>query len=148
MDDLVVNSRLTIPARCLSFTASRSSGPGGQHVNKTNSRVSLKFALEDCPGLGVGWRGRIETQFGSRIGEDRVGGERVMTIHSETHREQTRNLTDARDRLAAMIASCEHPPKKRRPTRPSRGSQRRRIEAKKRTGQKKQSRGKKYGRGD
>ena len=139
MDDLVVNARLTIPARCMSWSASRSSGPGGQHVNKTNSRVTLKFDTRQCPGLGIGWRMRLATQFGSRMDDDDV-----MTLHSETHREQPRNLADARERLVAMVAACEHPPKKRRPTRPTKGSKRRRIEAKKRTGEKKRSRGTKY----
>lgn len=139
MDDLYVNSRLTIPGSCLAWSASRSSGPGGQHVNKTNSRVTLRFDLENCPGLGIGWRERFKTQFGSRLNNDGV-----VVIHSEQHREQPRNLADAKERLAAMLLACQSPPKKRRPTKPTRGSQRRRIEAKKRTGEKKQSRAKRY----
>lgn len=139
MDDLYVNSRLTIPASCLTWSASRSSGPGGQHVNKTNSRVTLRFDLENCPGLGIGWRQRFATQFGSRL-----TGEGVMVLHSEQYREQPRNLADAKERLVAMLLGCQSPPKKRRPTKPTRGSQRRRIEAKKRTGEKKLARGKRY----
>ena len=139
VDDLVVNSRLTIPASCLSMSASRSGGPGGQHVNKTNSRVSLTFELDDCPGLGVGWRDRVRRQFGSRINAD---GQ--MVLHSETHRHQSRNLDDARQRLAAMLIACEHPPKKRRATKRTRGSQRRRLDAKKQRGELKQSRSKRY----
>lgn len=143
MSDLYVNSRLTIPATHLSWSASRSGGPGGQNVNKVNSRVTLRLNLNDCPGIDSGWRRRLSVQFGSRI---TVNGEFVL--HSESNREQARNLADARTRLVEMLDSCSNPPKKRRRTKPTLGSKRRRLDAKKQTGDKKQSRSKRYRRGD
>ncbi|MEM9827346.1 MAG: alternative ribosome rescue aminoacyl-tRNA hydrolase ArfB [Planctomycetota bacterium] len=143
MNDLYVNSRLTIPADRLAWSASRSSGPGGQNVNKVNSKVTLRFDFAACPGLDAGWEHRFRTRFGTRIRDDGV-----MVLQSDVTRDQHRNLADVRARLAAMLVSCAAPPKARKPTRPSRGSQRRRLEKKRQTGEKKKARRRRFDRGD
>ena len=136
MNDLYVNQRLTIPADCLTWSASRSGGPGGQNVNKVNTKVTLRFDLNRCSDFDAGWRRRFETRFGNRIREDGV-----LVLQSDVTRDQRQNLADARARLVAMLCGCAAPPKKRKPTKPSRSSQRRRIENKRRVGEKKRLRG-------
>jgi ribosome-associated protein len=135
MEDLYINSRLTIPSAQLSMTAARSSGPGGQNVNKVNSKVTLKWSPSTCQEFDPAWRRRFLTHYANRINRQ---GE--LVLHSEKYRDQGRNLADVRKKLSDMLLDCQNPPKKRKPTRPSRSSQRRRLDQKKQQSQKKQSR--------
>ncbi len=135
MEDLVVNSRLTIPAAELSASYSRSSGPGGQNVNKVNSRVTLRWQVGDQPLLTHGWRQRLLARYGNRVTRE---GE--LLIHSEKYRDQPRNLADCRQRLADLLRQCATPPIQRKKTRPSLASQRRRLDEKRRVSQKKNQR--------
>lgn len=135
MTDLYVNSRLTIPEQELIITAARSSGPGGQNVNKVNSKVTLRWSPSACNGLDPAWRRRIETRYHGRINRQ---GELVM--HSDRFRDQPRNRADVRQKLVDLLLDCQAAPKARRKTRPTRASQRRRMEAKRQRSQKKQSR--------
>ena len=139
MSDLVVNSRLTIPSEEIRISVARSSGPGGQNVNKVNSKVTLRWSAGACAAIDPGWRARFETRFASRISKD---GD--LVLHSDQYRDQPRNLTDARLRLVEMLLECEKPPKVRKKTRPTKGSQRRRREAKTKHSQKKQGRRTRY----
>lgn len=139
MTDLYVNSRLTIPADRLRWTASRSSGPGGQNVNKVNSKVTLRFDFVGFDGIDPGWKQRFREQYGSRLTTD---GQ--IVLHSEVTRDQNRNLADARARLVTMLLSVAKAPKIRRPTKPSRSSQRRRVDNKRQKGDKKRSRNQRY----
>lgn len=126
----------TIPAEELTERFSRSSGPGGQSVNTTDSRVELLFA----PGSSTAFTGPQRDRILGRLGPVLVDGH-VVVVASE-HRSQHRNRVAARDRLVAMLrAAVGPPPPERRPTRPSRSSQRRRVEAKKARGQTKALRG-------
>jgi len=136
MSDLVVTRRFTIPESGLSWSASRSSGPGGQNVNKVNSKVTLRWTPVTQPGFDDGWRARFETRFATRINRE---GE--LVLHSEKTRDQIRNLADVRLRLVEMLLECRVPPKKRKVTRPTLGSKKRRVEGKRRLSQKKQMRG-------
>jgi ribosome-associated protein len=132
MEDLVVNNRLTIPAGQLQASYSRSSGPGGQNVNKVNSRVTLRWQVGDQPLLPPDWFQRFIARNANRVTRE---GE--VIINSDRYRDQPRNLEDCRQRLAELLRECSTPPIKRKKTRPSLASQRRRLDEKRRTGEKK-----------
>lgn len=135
MDDLVVNGRLTIPAAELRASFSRSSGPGGQNVNKVNSRASLRWQVIDQPRLPADWKQRLIARCGGRI--TRQGD---LLLHSDRYRDQPRNLEDCRQRLAELLRQSAEPPLKRKKTKPSLASKRRRLEEKRRVSEKKQAR--------
>ncbi len=133
--DLPVTGSLVVPAAALGWRFSRSSGPGGQGVNTADSRVELSVAPLELPGLGDAQRQRLADRLGGRL----VDG--VLTIVAAEHRQQLRNRQAARERLAAVLrAALAPPPRTRRRTKPTRGSQERRIQAKKQRGQLKQQR--------
>ena len=133
--DLPVTGCVVVPASALSWRFSRSSGPGGQGVNTADSRVELSVAPLDLPGLTEHQRARLAARLGNRL----VDG--VLTIAASEHRQQLRNRQAARERLAAVLrAALAPPPPSRRRTKPTRGSQERRIEAKKQRGQLKKQR--------
>ena len=124
--DLPVTSRVTIPGDELTERFSRSSGPGGQGVNTTDSRVELVWDLggSALPGELLD---RLRRRLGSRLAGDQ------LAVSASERRSQLRNREAARERLAALVArALEPPPPPRRKTRPSRGATERRIESKKR----------------
>lgn len=137
MSGLPVTRRFIIADSSLNWSASRSGGPGGQNVNKVNSKVTLRWTPQTQEGFDDAWRRRFEKLFANRINNE---GEFIL--HSERTRDQVRNLADARSRLVAMLLECRTPPKKRQVTRPTLGSKKRRIEAKRQNSQKKRLRGK------
>lgn len=123
---LPVTSALTIPRTELTERFSRSSGPGGQGVNTTDSRVELSWDVGRSDVLSDVQRRRITERLGDRL----VGG--VVTVVASEHREQRRNRDAAARRLANVVADAlAPPPRTRRPTRATRGSQERRLTAKK-----------------
>lgn len=127
---------LVIPAAELVERFSRSSGPGGQGVNTTDSRVELVFEPNASTALSQAQRDRLAAALAHRL----VGG-RVTVVASE-YRSQLRNRAAARERLADLLrAGLAPPPTPRRATKPTRGSQQRRIEGKKRRAQVKSGRG-------
>jgi len=127
---------LVVPAGELVERFSRSPGPGGQSVNTSDSRVELEWDIAASPTLADAQRRRALRHLEGRL----VGG-RVVVVASE-HRSQHRNRVAARERLAALLRDAlAPPPPPRRPTRPTRGSQRRRLEAKRQRGQTKSLRG-------
>ena len=128
-EDLPVTDRITIPGSELSFTASRAGGPGGQHVNKTSTRVTLQWDVSGTDALDATQRARVMERLAGRIGKDGV-----LRVAAEDERSQHRNRQVARSRLAALVEQALHVPRKRIPTRPSRASQKRRVEQKKRRG--------------
>jgi len=134
-DDLRVSDRLVVPAGALGWRFSRSSGPGGQGVNTADSRVELSVSPLALPGLTDTQRQRLVERLGERL----VDG--VLTIAASEHRQQLRNREAARARLAAVLrAAIAAPAPSRRKTKPSRGSQERRIKAKKERGETKRLR--------
>lgn len=132
---LWVSSALTLPDRELHWRFSRSSGPGGQGVNTTDSRAELIWDISVSSALTDEQRQRLTLRLGNRL----VGG--VLTIVASEFRSQLRNRDAARERLAALITTAlAPPPPPRRATKPSRGAQQRRIDTKKRRATVKQDR--------
>ncbi|MFC9435661.1 alternative ribosome rescue aminoacyl-tRNA hydrolase ArfB [Nocardia sp. NPDC057030] len=124
-EDLTVSQGLVIPASELRERFSRSSGPGGQHVNTTDSRVELSFDLANPPSVPESLRTRMLDRL--------VNG--VLTIAASEQRAQLQNRAAARERLAAVLRdAAAAPPPVRRATKPSCGAKERRIVAKKRRG--------------
>jgi ribosome-associated protein len=125
-DPLVITDRITIPAEDLDATFSRASGPGGQHVNTTDTRVRLRFALQSTAALHEDVKERLRQACGVWLTQD---GDLVLTCDSS--RSKTANLDEARERLATAVRAALVPPKPRRKTKPSKGSQQRRLQGKK-----------------
>ena len=122
---LFIEPNIQIPADELEFSFVRSSGPGGQNVNKVNSKAVLRWAVAASPSLPGAVKARFLTKFASRL---TVDGE--ILINSQRYRDQGRNIQDCREKLQAMIASVATPPVKRRATKPSHGSIQRRLTTK------------------
>ncbi|QDV64649.1 alternative ribosome rescue aminoacyl-tRNA hydrolase ArfB [Crateriforma conspicua] len=135
MSDLVVNRRLTLPAESIQISHSRSSGPGGQNVNKVNSRVTLRWSPGQCDAMPEDWKRRFMARQSNRITRD---GD--LVLHSDRFRDQPSNLADVRQRLVDLLLECQWPPKARKATRPSRSSNKKRLKKKKQHSQKKQLR--------
>lgn len=134
-EPLRIDDRVVIPPSDLSFAAVRSSGPGGQNVNKVASKVELRFDLPGTSALGAAVKARLRALAGRRIDADG----RILIVSQRT-RDQVRNRQDALDKLAALVRDALVPPTPRRPTRPTRGSRVRRLENKRRDAGKKQLR--------
>ena len=113
----------------------RASGPGGQHVNTTDSAVQLRFAVAACAALSPEVKSRLKRLAGSRLTKDGV-----LVIRADTQRARERNRMDARSRLKALIERALIAPKPRKKSRPSLASVRRTKEAKARVSAKKSSR--------
>lgn len=128
--DVHVSPSLIIPAVELSWRFSRSSGPGGQHVNTTDTRAELSWNVAASGVLSTAQRERLRAGLAGQM----VDG--VITVSSSEHRSQLRNREAAVDKLAALVrAALGPPPRRRRPTRPTKGSMRRHQEAQRRRAQ-------------
>lgn len=135
MGDLQVSARLRIPAAELGWRFSRSSGPGGQSVNTSDTRVELVWDVAGSAALSPSQRERALERLASRLVEG------VLVIAASEHRSQLRNRSAAEERLVSLVATAiAPPPRPRRPTKPTRGSKERRIAAKKRRGETKRLR--------
>lgn len=133
---LEINDQITIADWEMTEQFVRASGPGGQNVNKVSSAVELRFEAARSPNLPDPVKTRLKRLAGRRWTED---GAIVLKV-DET-RSQPRNREIARQRLAELVRKASVAPKKRRPTRPTRGSIRRRLDAKGQRGQVKSLRG-------
>jgi len=132
---LSVNSRIKIPLNEFDFSFARSGGPGGQHVNKANTKATLRWNVEKSPSISDAVRGRFMKKY-----HRRVTNEGELVLSSQRYRDQGRNVADCLSKLREMILEVATAPKKRKPTKPSRAAKERRIKEKKQTAEKKQRR--------
>ena len=123
----------------LQFSASRSSGAGGQHVNKVSSRIELRFNVIQSQGLSNDQRQRVLQKLAGRI-----NAEGELVLHVQEHRSQVRNKQLAIDKFFELLQQALHRPKKRKATAPTRASRLKRLESKKIQAEKKQRRRKEY----
>jgi len=133
-----VRSGVVVPERELVWAAVRSSGPGGQNVNKVSSKVELRFDFEASAALSAGAKARLRA-----LARHRLDGDGRILIVSQVTRNQPKNLLDARERLAELIARALVVPKARRATKPSRAAKRARLNDKRANSAKKQNRSRK-----
>ena len=132
---IVINSHLIISSSEIAYRTTRSSGPGGQHVNKTESQVELLFDVARSPSLTEVQRQRILGQLKNLVDQDGV-----LHLTAQSERSQLRNREIVTARFQAVLAAALRVPKRRRPTKPTAASKTKRIESKKRRGQIKQLR--------
>ncbi len=124
---LTVNVDLRVPRAELDYRASRSGGPGGQHVNTTSSRVELLWDLEGSPSLTGEQRARLREKLANRI-----DGEGVLHLTASEHRSQHQNREAVTERFVEMVRRALVVPKARKKTRPPRASREARLQTKKR----------------
>ena len=132
---LIVTRQMQIPLAEFEITFTRSSGPGGQNVNKVNSKAILRWAVRGTLSLPEAVRERFLRKYAKRLTTE---GELLVT--SQRFRDAPRNLRDCLEKLRTMLLCVAHPPKLRRATRPTRGSVERRLQGKHRMSVAKQNR--------
>ncbi len=135
-DILRINDEVTIPLAELSFRFSRSSGPGGQHVQKSSTRVELLFDVANSPSLTEEQRSRVLERLSGYV--DSAG---VLHLTSQSERSQLRNREEVVSRFQSLLRKALKRRKRRRPTRPTAASKERRLQEKRRRGEIKKSRG-------
>jgi ribosome-associated protein len=138
-EDIIINNRVTIPASELSYAASRSSGPGGQHANKTDSRIQVRWNVPASKAMSDYLKKRLLRVLGSRLTDD---GD--LLLAADSHRSQHRNRDEVNQRLAALVREALVPPKPRRKTKPSKASRQKRLDNKRRRADLKNQRRKKF----
>jgi ribosome-associated protein len=132
VEPIVIGRGVEIPESELEMTFSRSGGPGGQHVNKTETRVTLRFDVANSPSLPEHIREKLLARLASRLTND---GE--LLVSADRHRERPKNQSEARRRLKAIMDAALVEQKKRTKTRPGKGAKRRRLADKKKNAEKK-----------
>jgi ribosome-associated protein len=121
-----LTENIQIPESEFLFTFARSGGPGGQNVNKVASKAVLHWDLAASPSLPEAVKARFTQQ-----NRWRITTEGILVLDSQRYRDQAKNIADCLEKLREMLLRSLHPPKKRRPTKPSRSSKERRLKAKK-----------------
>ncbi len=140
---LIVNARIQIPRDELKMTFVRSSGPGGQNVNKVNTKVLMRWDVTTTTRLTQDVRQRFLARFARRIAANGY-----ISISSQRFRDQSKNVDDCLEKLRQMILAVFEPPKRRKATRPTRSATEERLKQKREVSQKKQGRGFRPGRDD
>ncbi len=128
-DDLVVTRSVRIPRRELEVSFSASGGPGGQHANKNATRVDLRFDVESSSAFSASQRDRVRSKLGPEV-----------RVCADDERSQLRNRELAEQRLADRLRDALRVERTRKATKPTKGSKRRRLDAKKRRGETKRQR--------
>ncbi len=127
--------RAWVEPSALEFSFSRSGGPGGQHVNKTETKAELRVAIASIGGLDDAARLRLESLAGAHLVG--TGTEAALRFAASEHRSQKANRDECLERLHDLVLRASIPPKRRRKTKPTRGSVERRLESKRRDSEKK-----------
>jgi ribosome-associated protein len=138
-----INPQLSIPEDELTFTASRAGGPGGQHVNKVSTRMTLRFDVAGSEWLSAAQKRRIAQRLATRMTR-----EGVLRVVCGKHRSQAANRAEAVERFSELLSDALKPRKRRRVTRVPQAERRRRLEQKRRRAQIKRRRGKPDADGD
>jgi ribosome-associated protein len=129
---VVVSPNVVLPPQDFTFAASRSSGPGGQNVNRVASKVELRFDLVGTRALSSPEKSRLRS-----LAAGKLDAEGRVVVTSQLTRDQVRNLEDARDKIRTLVAQALVVPKARKKTRPSRSAVERRLDEKRRAGARK-----------
>jgi ribosome-associated protein len=132
---MILSENIEISESEFQFTFARSGGPGGQNVNKVASKAVLHWDLAASPSLPAEVKERFARQYRWRI-----TAEGVLVMDSQRFRDQAKNVADCLEKLRVMLLGVLHPPKKRRPTKPSRSSKERRLQAKRHVSRQKEQR--------
>ncbi len=138
-DDLYIKNGITIPGHEVEITASRAGGPGGQHVNKTSTRITVRWNVKETTALDDKQKARVLENLKAELTTD---GD--ILLHSSASRSQQQNKKEALARLADKLRNALHVPKKRRKMGISKKAKEARVQAKKQRGALKKMRGKKY----
>ena len=134
-DDIVISEAIRIPRSELTFQFSRSGGPGGQNVNKLSTRVQMRWNVDETEALPEDVRRRLKSHNHKRINSE---GELLLT--SQRYRDQARNIEDCVEKLRELVAAAAVIPHRRRPTKPTAGSHRRRLQSKRERSERKMRR--------
>lgn len=126
-EDLRIRGDVVIPAGELEEAASRSSGPGGQHVNKASTRVTLRWNVRESHAIGPVRRARLLARLRTRL--TRAG---ELVVHASRHRSRARNRELARERIAELVRDALQVRRKRVATKPGKAAKARRVDAKRR----------------
>jgi ribosome-associated protein len=137
---LQISDSVSIPLTELEYRFSRSSGPGGQHVQKSSTRVELLFDVANSPSLDDDQRARVLKRLAGYV--DSAG---MLHLTSQSERSQWRNRQEVISRFQALMEEALKRPRRRKPTRPSKASKEKRLRDKKRQSEKKQGRGRVQG---
>ncbi len=133
---LVVAPDIKIPLREFRFSFARSSGPGGQNVNKVNSKATLRWPVVSSPSLPEGFRSRLMARLGRRLTT-----EGDLLVSSQRFRDAGRNVADCLEKLRQLLAEASRIRRPRKATRPTRGAVERRLHHKRQRSEKKRRRG-------
>ena len=133
--NIVLSNGREIPETEFEFSFARSGGPGGQNVNKVNSKAVLHWDISSSPSITTPMKNRFLEKYGSRLTL-----EGVLVLTSQQHRDQITNVEECLEKLTEMLESVLYPPVPRKATKVSKAAKERRTEAKREVGKKKQQR--------